>query len=104
MKRVQRVSILLGFVLLVGAVGLGYLLLTGARHEVVTGRDGSHDSKAAPAIDSVATVLARYAAPVLVGAGDIARCGTNGAEATARLLDGIRGTVVALGDLAYENG
>ncbi len=101
MKRVQRVSILLGFVLLLGAVGLSYLLLAGARHEATPDGGGS---KAAPAIDSIATALARNSAPVLVGAGDIAKCGTNGAEATARLLDGIRGTVVALGDLAYDNG
>ena len=42
--------------------------------------------------------------PVLVGAGDIASCSSNGDEATANLLDGIEGTVVALGDNAYESG
>jgi acid phosphatase type 7 len=42
--------------------------------------------------------------PVFVGAGDIARCGSDGAEATARLLDGIEGTVFTLGDNAYEAG
>ena len=41
---------------------------------------------------------------VLVGAGDIANCDPNGAEATARLLDHIDGTVVTLGDHAYPNG
>ena len=41
---------------------------------------------------------------VLVGAGDIADCNTSGREATARLLDGIPGTVVTLGDNAYESG
>ena len=42
---------------------------------------------------------------VLVGAGDIADC-TNlaGAEATARLLETIPGTVMAVGDLAYPDG
>jgi hypothetical protein len=42
---------------------------------------------------------------VLVGAGDIADC-TNltGAEATAKLLEGIPGTVMAVGDLAYPDG
>jgi 3',5'-cyclic AMP phosphodiesterase CpdA len=39
-----------------------------------------------------------------VGAGDIAECGVPGAAATARLLDGIQGTVVALGDNAYPDG
>ncbi len=42
--------------------------------------------------------------PVLVGAGDIANCDPSGAEATAKLLDGIDGTVVTLGDHAYPNG
>jgi hypothetical protein len=55
-------------------------------------------------------------APVLAGAGDIARCyepetphvwtpaRQTMAEQTARLLDGIDGTVMALGDNAYEAG
>ena len=46
---------------------------------------------------------------VFVGAGDIAMCGTkpassSAAESTARLLDGIGGTVFALGDNAYMSG
>jgi hypothetical protein len=41
---------------------------------------------------------------VLVGAGDIAQCGSPGAEATARLLDQIDGTVFTAGDNAYPNG
>jgi 3',5'-cyclic AMP phosphodiesterase CpdA len=40
---------------------------------------------------------------VFVGAGDIAMCDAN-SEATARLLDGISGTVFALGDNAYFQG
>lgn len=41
----------------------------------------------------------------LVGAGDIAWCGNlTGAQATAKLIDKIPGTVFAAGDLAYENG
>lgn len=36
--------------------------------------------------------------PVLVGAGDIAYCGTPGAETTARLLDRVPGTVFTTGD------
>ena len=38
---------------------------------------------------------------VLVGAGDIGWCGLPGAEQTAKLLDGISGTVFAAGDNAY---
>src|SRR5262245_8037684 len=47
------------------------------------------------------------AAPVaaLVGAGDIADCrDLAGAEATAKLLEKIPGTVMAVGDLAYPDG
>jgi hypothetical protein len=43
-------------------------------------------------------------AAVLVGAGDVARCGSDGDEATARLLDAIEGTVFTAGDNAYERG
>lgn len=42
--------------------------------------------------------------PVLVGAGDIASCSLDGDEATARLLDGIAGSVFTAGDNAYEDG
>jgi hypothetical protein len=42
--------------------------------------------------------------PVLVGAGDIGDCGTNGDEATAALLDAIDGTVYTAGDNAYPSG
>jgi acid phosphatase type 7 len=42
---------------------------------------------------------------VLVGAGDIADCsGLAGAEATAKLIEQIPGTVMAIGDLAYPDG
>jgi hypothetical protein len=40
---------------------------------------------------------------IFVGAGDIAQCDAN-SEATAKLLDGIGGTVFALGDQAYFSG
>jgi hypothetical protein len=41
----------------------------------------------------------------LVGAGDIAGCSNlAGAQATARLIENIPGTVFAAGDLAYEDG
>ena len=42
--------------------------------------------------------------PVLVGAGDIGRCDSDGDEATATLLDGIGGTVFTAGDNGYEDG
>lgn len=43
-------------------------------------------------------------AAVLVGAGDIAVCGSAGTEATARLLDGLSGSVFTAGDNAYPSG
>ena len=42
--------------------------------------------------------------PVLVGAGDIAGCNSNGDEATVSLLDGIDGKVFTTGDNAYPDG
>jgi hypothetical protein len=42
--------------------------------------------------------------PVFVGAGDIANCSRTQDEATAKLLDGITGTVFAAGDNVYEKG
>jgi acid phosphatase type 7 len=44
--------------------------------------------------------------PVLLAAGDIARCGNElrGAIATGRLLDRLAGTVLSLGDHAYTTG
>jgi hypothetical protein len=41
---------------------------------------------------------------ILVGAGDIAYCNSNGDEATADLLDGIPGTIYTTGDNAYPDG
>lgn len=42
--------------------------------------------------------------PSLIAAGDIAYCGQPYDQATAALVKHMRGTVAALGDLAYENG
>jgi acid phosphatase type 7 len=41
---------------------------------------------------------------VLLGAGDIGTCGSDGDEATARLLDANEGTVFVAGDNAYDRG
>ena len=53
--------------------------------------------------DLVVTVPVADADPVLVGAGDIADCGS-GSEATAAVLDGLAGTVFTAGDNAYPTG
>lgn len=51
-------------------------------------------------------LLAGCQAPTatLIAAGDIADCNNQGDEATAALLDEMEGTIVALGDFAYEDG
>lgn len=46
----------------------------------------------------------RGSTAVLVGAGDIASCVSDGDEATASLLDAIGGVVFTLGDNAYKSG
>jgi hypothetical protein len=41
---------------------------------------------------------------VLLAAGDVAVCGSTATHATGRLLDGLPGTVITLGDNAYPSG
>jgi hypothetical protein len=41
---------------------------------------------------------------VMLAAGDIADCASQGDEATAGLLDGLPGTILLLGDIAYPSG
>ncbi len=68
---------------------------------------GSEIGSANPAAPSPLSALGLAtsgASVVLVGAGDIALCGTPGAEQTAKLLDRIAGTVFAAGDNAYMSG
>src|SRR5687768_14317969 len=50
---------------------------------------------------TAAIAESQAADPVFVGAGDIASCTSRGDEATARLLDGIRGTIFTVGDNGY---
>lgn len=40
----------------------------------------------------------------LIAVGDVASCTSEGDEATAALLDGIQGTIILAGDIAYESG
>jgi hypothetical protein len=53
---------------------------------------------------SLGAPAVRAADPVVVAAGDIGDCSTTADTATAKLLDGIQGTVLTLGDNAYESG
>lgn len=40
----------------------------------------------------------------LIAVGDVAACSSQGDEATAALVDGIPGTIILAGDIAYESG
>jgi hypothetical protein len=51
-----------------------------------------------------ATATVVVTPPVLVGTGDIASCASSGDEATAAILDTIKGVVMVIGDIAYETG
>ena len=65
----------------------------------VTDKDGGAGTG-----QTVVTVSQQVASVTLVGAGNIARCDRTNDEATAALLDGIAGTVFAVGDGAYPGG
>ena len=63
----------------------------------------SSGSSSAPAASATAGA-SPSGEPVLVGAGDIASCALDDDEATAKLIDGIAGTVFTAGDNAYDDG
>ena len=58
----------------------------------------------APTVASIVTASGPRPDAVVIAAGDIASCLSSGDEATADLLDGIPGTVITLGDNAYDSG
>lgn len=67
-------------------------------------RSDNAGNPAAPSAFDFFSLSAGGGAAVLVGAGDIARCDTPGAALTAKLLDGLSGTVFVAGDNAYMDG
>jgi hypothetical protein len=81
-------------------------LLVGA--ELAPNSAGTRDERpAGPQAGSPAAepnVVLGAADAVLIAAGDIASCASGGDERTADLLDRLPGTVVTLGDNAYQNG
>lgn len=90
-----KIANLLFLILMGGVVAPSYL----ARQEPTRSNSSKAPKRSYP--DSPET----SATFTLVGAGDIAGCSNlAGAEATARLIDKIPGTVFAAGDLAYERG
>jgi hypothetical protein len=90
---------------------LGYLMSMGNRRLI----SGVEASRRVATVVMVATVAVLFIAggcdweqtppdEEVVAAGDIASCRTEGDEATAQLVEGIEGTVLALGDEAYPRG
>jgi hypothetical protein len=81
-----------------------YVNLEAGTHTVaVWATDGMGNADPTPATRSW-TISPDSGDPVLVGAGDIAYCGNDNDAATASLLDNIPGTIVTLGDNAYDGG
>ncbi len=81
-----------------------YANLTAGNHTFsVWGTDTRGNVETTPATRSW-TISPNTGDPILNAAGDIAYCGNDNDEATARLLDNMPGTVVTLGDAAYTSG
>jgi hypothetical protein len=71
----------------------------GTYRVIASDSTGAHADTATVGVSGMTT-----GGSVLVGAGDIAGCGSSGDEQTAALLDGIEGTVFTTGDNAYPDG
>lgn len=100
----------LGHVIWILAIhkSLGYLILMG-NQQVIVGVGASRRTATGVILATVAVLIAvgcglLSPSAEVVAAGDIAKCGTEGDEATADLVEGIDGTVLALGDEAYPRG
>jgi hypothetical protein len=79
--------------------------LSNASHTFeVKATDAAGNTDATPATRTWTVNATTQSDPVFVGAGDIASCASSGDEATAKLLDGIPGTVYTLGDNVYDSG
>ena len=78
--------------------------LTGVHFDASASTAGEESTAPSTSTTTSGTASTAASDPVLVGAGDIAYCGTSGDTATAKLLLGISGTVFTAGDNAYEQG
>jgi acid phosphatase type 7 len=98
----------------VGILALAILLAVGCSSQHVTPKQSSkqasprrraeHATEATQQTATQQNTAHSTGDPVVVAAGDIASCDSNGDEATAHLLARIHGTVLTLGDNAYEDG
>src|ERR671910_681681 len=89
---------------------LGYLIPMGHR-QLIRGLGARRRTATGIILTTVAVLLIAWGcvpeptpSEEVVAAGNIAKCSTEGDEATARLVEGIDGTVLALGDEAYPRG
>jgi hypothetical protein len=79
---------------------------------VFVSREGEHPPQLVITLEDPSSTPRPVATPdptlmgdaVLLAAGDIAACDSDGDEATADLLDSLTGTVATLGDTVYESG
>lgn len=62
------------------------------------------NGKPAKAVRTKQFESASRGSAVLLAAGDVADCGSKGAQATAQILSKQQGTIAALGDIAYPDG
>lgn len=62
------------------------------------------DSKGAKDTAATSAGIVIESAAILIGAGNVATCGTNNDEKTAHIIDSIGGTVFTLGDNVFERG
>src|SRR5215212_7644215 len=100
--------------IVVGILALAILLVMGCGSQDLTPRQTSkqasprrraeHATEATRQTGAQQNTAHSTGDPVVVAAGDIASCESNGDEATAHLLARIGGTVLTLGDNVYEDG
>ena len=100
--------------IVVGILALAILLVVGCGSQDLTpkhsSKQGAPRKRAEHATEATRQTGAQHNTahstgdPVVVTAGDIASCESKGDEATAHLLARIGGTVLTLGDNAYEDG
>jgi hypothetical protein len=80
------------------------LVLTAALAAACTGTPQAGDTSASATAPATASPAAGQRSTTLLAAGDIASCASDGDEQTATLLDTLPGTVLTLGDTAYDDG
>lgn len=87
-----------------GATPIATVIAGGSASASASPAASAPASPSSPAPSTATLAPPPMDAPVLVGAGDIASCDSDGDEATAALLDDIAGTIFTAGDNAYDDG